>query len=105
MPWRKSRNKWVTPGAYPMADGTPIGSLVVRIGADATDLIAGFNKAGKSSEKFGAVIKTVAGAALAAGAAIAAILKSTANAGDELLKMSQKVGVSVESLSALKYAG
>jgi len=36
--------------------------------------------------------------------AIAAAIKKTANAGDELLKVSQEIGVSVENLSGLKYA-
>jgi len=45
------------------------------------------------------------GVALAAGVtAMAAITKQAINTGDEFAKMSQKVGVSVESLSRLGYA-
>ena len=51
------------------------------------------------SQAFGAL-----GASLSV-AGFATMIKSTINAADELDKMSQKVGVSVESLSALQYAG
>lgn len=40
-----------------------------------------------------------------AGGGLLALVKQSIDAGDELNKLSQKVGVSVESLSALKYAG
>jgi hypothetical protein len=40
----------------------------------------------------------------AAGSALFAVAKSTANYGEELLKTSQKVGIQVEALSGLQYA-
>lgn len=47
--------------------------------------------------------KAVAGIGIAAVGATAALVKSQANAADELMKTSRAVGVEVESLSALKY--
>jgi hypothetical protein len=41
---------------------------------------------------------------VAAGSALFAVAKSTANYGEELLKTSQKVGINVEALSGLQYA-
>lgn len=94
-----------------MAEGTPIGALAVRIGADASDLISELGKAdqavagtkahfvfaAKEAAKF-------AGAIAAAGAALFAFAKANADVADQLGKMSQKVGLSVEALSELKYS-
>jgi hypothetical protein len=94
-----------------MAEGTPIGALAVRIGADATGLISGLSDAdkalGRTQAKFAEGVKAAvafAGAAAAAGAAVFSLVQSVAKSADELGKLSQKVGVSVESLSALKFA-
>lgn len=94
-----------------MADGTPIGALAVRIGADASELIGELKKAdtalGRTSSAFGEGVGAAAkfaGAASVAGAAVLAFTTRAADAADELGKLSQKIGVSVESLSALKYA-
>lgn len=89
----------------------PIGNLVVRISGDATELLAAFKKSDAAmqttAQQFAAVGRAAAAfaaASAATGLAIFAMVKGVANAQDELGKMSQKVGVSVESLSALKYA-
>src|SRR5688572_31506554 len=89
-----------------------IGALAVRIGADASELIEAFNKADKALDKFSKNIDrrllkpmaSAAAASIAAGAGILAFAKHAADMVDELGKLSQKVGMSVESLSALKYA-
>ncbi len=61
--------------------------------------------AGRLNRAFGAVKSSIAaiGVSLSAGA-FAAFVKSGIDAADELNKLSQKVGVTVESLSALQYA-
>lgn len=41
----------------------------------------------------------------AAGTALFAVAKSTANYGEELVKISQKVGINIEALAGLQYAG
>src|SRR5687767_2550289 len=95
-----------------MADGTPIGALAVRITTDLGDFIDGFNRADKATEKFTRQLDKrvtqplaqVTAAATAAGAAIFAFAKGAADVVDELGKLSQKVGVSIEGLSGLKYA-
>jgi hypothetical protein len=90
-----------------------LGSLVVSLTANTAQFHDAMGKAAHESakawermqrdaEKHG---KLIAGAALAAAASLAAIVKSAANSADELGKLSQKIGVSVEELSALKYAG
>lgn len=63
------------------------------------------NAAGGISGKFSAVSAGIGGAALAVGVAMAGMVKTAIDAADELGKTSQKVGVTVEQLSALKYAG
>lgn len=90
---------------------TTIGALAVRIGADASQLISELNKADKALKAKEVTFKNVSKAAAAYGAAVSAagvavfaFVKSVSNSADELGKMSQKVGVSVESLSALKHA-
>jgi hypothetical protein len=88
-----------------VAEGTPIGALAVRIGADANDLINAFSKAKKSTDNFASSIKTAAGVVLAAEAAFAAMVVITAKVQDEAGKTAQKVGMAVEEFSALAYAG
>lgn len=90
---------------------TTIGALAVRIGADASQLISELNKADKALKAKEVTFKNATKAAVAYGAAIGAagvavyaFVKHVSNAADELGKLSQKVGVSVESLSALKHA-
>jgi len=94
-----------------MAEGAGIGALAVRIGADATGLIAGFGQAEKAASKFSRSVNKHAeslakmgAAAFAAGAAVLAFTKHATNTMDQLGKLSQKIGVSVEGLSALKHA-
>lgn len=95
-----------------MATGTPIGALLVRIGADIGDFVDGLNKADKATEKFTRQLDKrlldplakISAAAAAAGAAVFALTKGAADMVDELGKLSQKVGVSIEGLSGLKYA-
>lgn len=90
---------------------TSIGALAVRIGGDASGLIRELGKSKTALGKFGSAAAsaaksaaTITGAVAAAGAAIFAFTKRQAEMLDELAKTSQKVGVSVESLSALKHA-
>lgn len=94
-----------------MAD-TPIGALLVRIGADIGDLVDGLDKADKAVGRFTnqldrRLLKPMAeltGAAAAAGTALFMFTKNAADTVDQIGKLSQKVGVSVEALSGLKYA-
>lgn len=89
-----------------------IGALAVRIVADIGDLLDGFNRADKATEKFSRQLDKrlteplakFAATAAAAGAAVLAFTKNAADLVDELGKMSQKVGISIERLSGLKYA-
>jgi hypothetical protein len=94
-----------------MAEGTPIGALAVRIGADASELVSELKKADTALGKTGALLAEGAASAAkfaavagVAGAALAAMVHRVADSADQLGKMAQKVGISVEALSGLKYA-
>lgn len=94
-----------------MAD-TPIGALAVRITGDVSDFIQKFDRADKQVEKFSTkldkrLLQPLAKVGAAAGAAAAGILLFTKRATDmvdQLGKMSQRLGVSIEALSAFKHA-
>lgn len=84
------------------------GVLKVSLISDVAEFHAGFDSATKRVEKFGKDIGRLgtlaaAGATAVLGGAIA-IATQTARAGDEINKLSQRTGVSVEALSRLKYA-
>src|SRR3990172_2818779 len=96
--------------------------ITLKISAEASKLNATLNEAARKIDKFAAEtggafknleksllsfttrIAAIAAPFVAVGAALGVMVQKTANAGDEILKMSQKVGVSVEKLSALQYA-
>ena len=86
---------------------------VYRISVDATQAINQLDKIAKSAtgidsklSQVGSALKgAFAGAAvIGAVTAVAGAFKSAANAMDDLFKASQKIGVTTESLSRLKYA-
>jgi hypothetical protein len=91
-----------------MAGNAVIGALRVVLGADTAALDKGLSNAQKTLANFANQAK-VAGA-VAAGALAGAIgglavsIKSTVDQADKLGKMSQKIGIPVEELSALKHA-
>lgn len=87
-----------------MAEGTAVGALAVRIGADQSDLIKGLREADKAIARTVAAAAKFGVAAATAGAAVLTLVNRIADSADQLGKLSQKVGVSVESLSALKHA-
>lgn len=96
--------------------GASLGSLVVSLGLDAAEYFAGLNKADYEAQKMAKSIdrglasagkafeKITAGAAAAYGT-MSLLAKVEIDHADALNKMSQKLGISVESLSALEYAG
>ena len=91
-----------------MAGNAVIGALRVVLGADSAALDKGLKEASSNLAAFGT---SVAKAGLAAGAAFAAAgiaagiaVKGIIDQADKLGKMSQKVGIPVEELSALRVA-
>src|SRR5262245_2053392 len=89
-----------------MAEGAVIGALRIVLGADTAKLEESLNKATGLLEGFAKTIKGI-GVTLAAAAAPAALVKSiesTIESMDKLNKQSQKLGVPVEELSAMRYA-
>lgn len=91
---------------------TPFADALIRIAADDSALakqLPGIEKAvGESVKRVATGIQTAMLAATAAiGAAalgITAVLKTTADAGDEIAKLSQRVGIGAETLSGYKLA-
>lgn len=90
------------------AGGAVIGALRVVLGADTAEFETGLKGAAAKLSNFGASITrigAIAGVAITAAATAAAMgVKGTINAFDDLEKTSQRIGVSVEALSALRYA-
>lgn len=89
-----------------------LAKLVVKLEAQTAQYMSAMEKAEKRLEKFdkqatvsvGNIAKGVAAAALAAAAGLAAMGKSAIDNADQLDKVSQSSGISVESLSQLQYA-
>lgn len=85
-----------------------IGSLRVNLGIDSANFTKGLRESQSRLSKFGAVARTaalaIAGAAAAAGAGMAIAVKGAINTADEMTKAAQKIGLSTEELSKLKYA-
>lgn len=87
-------------------------SLEARTGAFVTDLDRAAKQAERALKKMEAESrkalkdfgKIIAGAATAATVAFAAMVKASINNADQLGKLSQKVGITVEDLSRLAYA-
>lgn len=85
-----------------------LGTLVVRIGSDVTDLLKGVKQSETSMQKLGKVAKAsgamLATAALAAGTAVAALAVKGVQLGDALAEAADRVGLAAGELSALRYA-
>lgn len=89
-----------------------IRSLVVKVGADISGLEKGLNKAAKQLNKTGkelsntgkALTNTFTKPILGAATALGGIAVKASETADEVLTMSQKLGVSTESFQKLQYA-
>lgn len=91
-----------------MAGSAVIGALRVDLGMNSAQFTAGLKSAQTNLAKFGKTVAVgfaaVATAAVAASAALGVAVKGAIDHADELGKVSQKIGLSVESLSRLEYA-
>jgi lambda family phage tail tape measure protein len=90
-----------------------IGSLILRLEANMVSFESDMGKAGHAAEKMGErvnrAVETAKHALEALGVAVslhefASMVGETIKMTDEMGKMSQKIGISVESLSALKFS-
>ncbi len=83
-------------------------SLLVKFGTDTAQMEAGFKKADglieRNAEKFKQAGRTMAVAGAAITGAFTLMIREYVKAGDELHKMSLRTSISVEALSALKFA-
>lgn len=91
-----------------MATGAVIGALRVNLGLDSAQFSAGLKKAQSGLDGFGKVaaagFAAASVAAVAAGTALAVMGKKAIDAADNMSKTAQRVGVTTEALSRLKYA-
>ena len=91
-----------------MAASSVIGALRVNLGLDTAQFNAGLKASQASLAKFGKTVAVgfaaVATAAAAAGAAMGVAVKGAIDTADALSKSAQKIGVTTEALSRLKYA-
>lgn len=91
-----------------MAGTAQIGALNVRLGIDTAQFSEGLKSSQANLAKFGKTVAVgftaVAAAATAAGVAMGIAVKGAIDHADELGKVSQKIGISVEALSRLEYA-
>jgi hypothetical protein len=87
---------------------TPVGSILVSIGADTTDLVKGVSRAEGALAKVGraavGIGKIIASALAAAGAAIGAMALKGVQLGNELARTARIVGLTSAELGALHHA-
>ena len=90
------------------AAGIRAGKAFVELGVNSRKLVAGIKAAGKRLKAFGASVTNIGAKVGAAGVAMVGAFtmatRSFMSAGDELDKMSMRVGASVTFLSKLQYA-
>jgi len=91
-----------------MANNSLIGALRVSLGLDTAQFSAGLKASQASLAKFGKTVAVgfaaVATAAASAGVAMGVAVKGAIDNADALSKSAQKIGVTTEALSRLKYA-
>jgi hypothetical protein len=83
--------------------GRELASLFVSLGLDNRQFTQGLDSAQKSMGAFGKDIIPIVAAVAAAGFGMVELAKHTINAGMELKTMSMETGISINSLSQLKY--
>ena len=81
-----------------------LGQAVLELSTDSTQLDQGLKSAREHAKELGATMKKAGGAVTAFGAPFAALGYAALQTGDDLDKMSQRLGMSVETLSALSRA-
>ena len=81
-----------------------LGQAVLELSTDSTQLDQGLKSAMEHAKELGATMKKAGGAVTAFGAPFAALGYAALQTGDDLDKMSQRLGMSVETLSALSRA-
>ncbi len=87
---------------------TKLGNIVVELQANVSKFSQGMSKAASKAKAAGKQISAGLGkakiAVAALGVAALALAKNTANVGDQMLKLSEQTGITVERISALKFA-
>lgn len=91
-----------------MAGSSVVGALRVTLGLDSAQFTAGMKSAQSGLARFASVAKTgalaVGTAMVAAGGAMAVMMKGVIDEADRMSKLAQSIGIPIAELSKLKYA-
>ncbi len=91
-----------------MAGNAVVGALRVTLGLDSAQFTQGLKGAQTGLERFASIAKAgalaIGSSLVAAGGAMALMMKGVIDDADEMSKMAQKIGVPIEELSRLRYA-
>lgn len=83
---------------------TLVGALRVTLGLDSAEFAAGAARVQAMSQQMAKKLAIIGTAVSVVGAGVATALRSAINTADDMGEMAQKLGVPVESLTALKHA-
>jgi hypothetical protein len=83
---------------------TLVGALRVTLGLDSAEFAAGAARVQAMSQKMSRQLAVIGAAVSVVGAGVATALRGAINTADDMGEMAQKLGVPVESLTALKHA-
>lgn len=83
---------------------TLVGALRVTLGLDSAEFATGAARVQSISQKMGKQLADIGAAVSVASAGVAMAIRGAINSADDMGELAQKLGVPVESLSALKYA-
>lgn len=83
---------------------TLVGALRVTLGLDSAEFAAGAARVQAMSQQMAKRLAVIGTAVTAVGAGVAAAIRGAINTADDMGELAQKLGVPVESLSALQYA-
>lgn len=81
-----------------------IGALRVTLGLDSAQFSAGAKRAQSSAQRLGSTMQKFGAALSVVSAGIVAAFRSQINAADDAAKAAQRIGVSVEALTRLRFA-
>lgn len=91
-----------------MAGNAVVGALRVTLGLDSAQFSQGLKGAQTGLDRFASIAKAgalaIGSSLVAAGGAMALMMKGVIDDADEMSKMAQKIGIPIEELSRLRYA-
>jgi phage-related protein len=83
---------------------TLVGALRVTLGLDSAEFAAGVQRVNQLSQQMAKRLAVIGSAVSVVGAGVATAIRGALNTADDMGELAQKLGVPIESLTALKYA-